>query len=155
MKKTTKTQREIMSLAHQIARETKDAAGSYRIALSCALKDIYAGLYDAKENTMKIDEFAEKYGCTVYTARNGEERVYINTVDQLMAITGLHYEGTNGHLYDAEGNQFSKNNAFCYIGKIWYSITNACMKGYNCDFSGRLGKVISDTVCKAFAACER
>lgn len=57
MKKTTKTQREIMSLAHQIARETKDAAGSYRIALSCALKDIYEGLYDMDEKFYSIAEW--------------------------------------------------------------------------------------------------
>lgn len=150
--KTQMTKKEIFCKAHEIARQTAEEAGSYRIAFKCALKDVYAGLYDAKKET--VEEFVERCGCTIYTARNGEDRVYINNLGQLMALTGLHYEGTDGHLYSAEGQWFSRNSVSMFIGKVWYSLTSGCLKGYGFDFSSNTGKFLSNAIRSAFQACE-
>ena len=43
------TKSELFKAAHKIARETKAIAGSYRIAFSCALRDLYAGVASMNE----------------------------------------------------------------------------------------------------------
>lgn len=137
---TSLTRKEIFSKAHEIARQTKEIAGSYKIAFSCALKDIYAGLYDtpAKTAEEKLNEWADENGIRLYEARNGETRIYINSTDQLIALTGLHYEGTDGHLYfaDVENNSGSlwvskKIMSTLSFFNAYYSVTDGCLKARN------------------------
>lgn len=47
------TKSELFKAAHKIARETKEIAGSYKIAFSCALKDLYAGVANMNETNLE------------------------------------------------------------------------------------------------------
>ena len=75
-KMTTMTNTQIFVLAHQIARATKTAAGSYRIAFACALKDIYAGIVGQKTTEQKLRDM----GFSPWT-KNDRKRIYVNVED--------------------------------------------------------------------------
>ena len=75
-KMTTMTNTQIFVLAHQIARATKTAAGSYRIAFACALKDIYAGIVGQKTTEQKLRDM----GFSPWT-KNDHKRIYVNVED--------------------------------------------------------------------------
>lgn len=75
-KMTTMTNTQIFVLAHQIARATKTAAGSYRIAFACALKDIYAGIVGQKTTEQKLRDL----GFGLWT-KNDHKRIYVNVED--------------------------------------------------------------------------
>ena len=72
------TKSELFKAAHKIARETKAIAGSYRIAFSCALKALYAGIASVEEKSplqKAFEHFAET--CKVYTYATGDEVVFV------------------------------------------------------------------------------
>lgn len=72
------TKSDLFKAAHKIARQTKEAAGSYRIAFACALKDLYAGIVSAETKSaeqLAFEYFAEEY--KVYTRRDGSEVIYV------------------------------------------------------------------------------
>lgn len=73
---TTMTNSQVFVLAHQIARATKIVAGSYRLAFSCALKDIYAGIVGQKTTEQKLRDM----GFGVWT-KHDNKRIYINAGD--------------------------------------------------------------------------
>lgn len=72
------TKSDLFKAAHKIARETKAAAGSYRIAFACALRDLYAGIATAEVKSAEekaFDHFADEY--KVYTRRDGSQVIYV------------------------------------------------------------------------------
>lgn len=72
------TKSELFKAAHKIARETKDVAGSYRIAFACALKDLYAGVVSVEEEKTPAEKAWEHFSQgKVYTYRNGDEAVFV------------------------------------------------------------------------------
>lgn len=78
------TKSELFKAAHKIARETKEAAGSYRIAFACALKDLYNGVYTMEQKSaeqLAFEHFAEE--CKVYTRRDGSEVIYVKAYELL------------------------------------------------------------------------
>lgn len=60
------TKSELFKAAHKIARETKAIAGSYRIAFSCALRDLYAGVASMNENPSKEKEATDEIQVIIY-----------------------------------------------------------------------------------------
>lgn len=78
------TKSELFTAAHKIARQTKEAAGSYRIAFACALKDLYKGIATMTEKTNAekcFDHFAE---CNkVYTRKDGTQCIYLRAYELL------------------------------------------------------------------------
>ena len=68
------TKSELFKAAHKIARETKAIAGSYRIAFSCALRDLYAGVANMNEQTSKEKESAHEIQVIIYAGGS-----YVNT----------------------------------------------------------------------------
>lgn len=78
------TKSDLFKAAHKIARQTKEAAGSYRIAFACALKDLYAGIATAEAKSAEqiaFEHFAEEY--KVYTRRDGSEVIYVKAWELL------------------------------------------------------------------------
>ena len=78
------TKSELFTAAHEIARQTKEAAGSYRIAFACALRDLYAGVITMKQKSAEqkaFEHFAEEN--KVYTRRDGSQVVYIKAWELL------------------------------------------------------------------------
>lgn len=67
------TKSEMFKKAHKIARETKEIAGSYRIAFACALKDIHSGLYSEKT----VEEKLVEIGASIWE-NYGYKRIYLN-----------------------------------------------------------------------------
>ena len=60
------TKSELFKAAHKIARETKAIAGSYRIAFSCALRDLYAGVANMNEKSAKEKEATDEIQVIIY-----------------------------------------------------------------------------------------
>lgn len=77
------THSEIFRTAHQIARETKAIAGSYRIAFSCALRKVYAELRHPKTTAEKL----EALGISAWE-RGDMKRYYLDD-EHLEAVFGL------------------------------------------------------------------
>lgn len=82
------TKSELFKAAHKIAKETKEIAGSYRIAFACALKDLYAGIAAAPAKSAEekaFEHFAEEY--KVYTRRDGSEVIYVKAWEILSDLS--------------------------------------------------------------------
>lgn len=81
------TKSAIFKKAHIIARMTAKQAGSYRIAFSVALKDIYAGVYNVSFEQMlnECSGILYKAGANpFYTSRRGDKVCYFNNAAERM-----------------------------------------------------------------------
>lgn len=111
------TKSEMFKKAHEIARNTKEAAGSYRIAFACALKDLYAGMVE-----ISIEEKLEAAGTEIWE-NYGYKRIYLNA--EIVMNLGFKKE-SDGKWYknDARINSGNMNamisrGFFDCISKTW------------------------------------
>ena len=95
---------ELFKAAHKIARETKAIAGSYRIAFSCALRDLYAGVANMNEKSAKEKEAAEEIQVIIYAGGS-----YVNKrVASLEEAAALRAE------YRSKTPEFSRFSFKCF-----------------------------------------
>ena len=100
----TMTKSELFKAAHKIAREIKAIAGSYRIAFSCALRDLYAGVASMNENPSKETEAADEIQVIIYAGGS-----YVNKrVASLEEASALRAE------YRAKTPEFSRFSFKCF-----------------------------------------
>ena len=100
----TMTKSELFKAAHKIARETKAIAGSYRIAFSCALRDLYAGVANMNEKSSKEKEAAEEIQVIIYAGGS-----YVNKrVASLEEAAALRAE------YRSKTPEFSRFSFKCF-----------------------------------------
>lgn len=98
------TKSELFKAAHKIARETKAIAGSYRIAFSCALRDLYAGVENMNEKSAKETEATNKIQVVIYAGGS-----YVNKrVASLAEAASLRDE------YRAKTPEFSRFSFKCF-----------------------------------------
>lgn len=120
------TKQELFNKAHEIARQTKTAAGSYRIAFACALKDLYAGLYEQKDTETKLVEL----GLRVWE-KAGMRRIYVNAshLKEVFNVRFALYKNSGRPSYFCIGDETLSNTkgyavltAKCYydcLSKTW------------------------------------
>lgn len=89
------TKSDLFKAAHKIARQTKEAAGSYRIAFACALRDLYAGVASIKKSVIEILEDA---GCE-HWERGEMDRIYINRNAEAVRAAVGYKQYSNGKWY--------------------------------------------------------
>lgn len=98
------TKSELFKAAHKIARETKAIAGSYRIAFSCALRDLYAGVASMNENPSKEKEATDEIQVIIYAGGS-----YVNKrVSSLAEAAALRAE------YRSKTPEFSRFSFKCF-----------------------------------------
>ena len=98
------TKSELFKAAHKIARKTKAIAGSYRIAFSCALRDLYAGVASMNENPSKETEATAEIQVIIYAGGS-----YVNKrVASLEEAAALRAE------YRSKTPEFSRFSFKCF-----------------------------------------
>lgn len=98
------TKSELFKAAHKIARETKAIAGSYRIAFSCALRDLYAGVASMNEKSSEEKEATDEIQVIIYAGGS-----YVNKrVASLAEAASLRDE------YRAKTPEFSRFSFKCF-----------------------------------------
>lgn len=78
------TKSEIFKKAHQIAKSTVAVVGNYSIALSLALKEVYASL---SQETVSVESKLIDLGCKVWEM-GSMKRIYINE-DKMPEVFGF------------------------------------------------------------------
>ena len=104
------TRSEMFKKAHEIARNTKEAAGSYRIAFACALKDIYAGMVE-----MSIEEKLEAAGAYIWE-RDEHKRAYLN----IETIENLGFKKESSGKWSKNGACISSRNMDSIISRAFF-----------------------------------
>lgn len=101
----------LFKMAHETARKTAAAAGSYMIAFTCALRDLY--------KMLRFDRicgvFVNKCGCRLWE-RNGKRRIYVNSYNVARVLENAGWEISffkTGNVSDAKryGEHVPNNQA--------------------------------------------
>ena len=110
------TRTDLFKKAHEIARQTKEIAGSYRLAFACALKALYNGEIDMEKT---IEEKLIAAGASAW--EKGEyKRIYLSeSVVRDLGFT----QGTSGCWYanpEDEATRIRSNSMNSIISRAFY-----------------------------------
>lgn len=112
----------IFKKAHKIAKAIVAKVGNYMIAMSIALKEVYASM---KNKGASMREKLEALGLSVWGEDFGKARIYINT-DDMMAVFGLsigRYKTGAISCATLNGEKISNSRAYKILeNKIYFDV---------------------------------
>lgn len=140
---------ELFKKAHEIARETKEIVGDYRIAFSCALKDLYKEIREANDET--VEQKLESLGIEAWE-KGDMKRYYINenNFESVFGLTIYRYNSGNICGAHLNGEKISNSHAGRLIGGKKFYFDAISKKWFE-----RYGMNAPKELCDELAACIR
>lgn len=124
------TKSEMFKKAHEIARSTKEIAGSYKIAFSCALKDLHAGVMEST-----VEQKLEAAGAEIWE-NYGYKRIYLNA--EIIINLGFK-KASDGKWYKGDA-RINSSNMNAMISRGFFDCQRKCWNFSKCGMGGFASK---------------